>query len=85
MIVVDNNSSDDTKDVVAGFENSSFCEIKYVFEGKQGLSRARNRGLAEAKYPLVAFTDDDCYVAKDWIVSILREFSVDRSRNCIRE
>lgn len=79
LIVVDNNSSDDTKDVVAGFGNSSFCEIKYVFEGRQGHSRARNRGLAEAKYPLVAFTDDDCYVARDWMVSILREFSMDPS------
>jgi len=79
LIVVDNNSSDDTKDVVAGFGDSSFCEIKYVFEGRQGHSRARNRGLAEARYPLVAFTDDDCYVARDWMVSILREFSVDPS------
>jgi len=79
LIVVDNNSTDDTKDIVAAFVDSSFCEIKYVFEGRQGHSRARNRGLAEAKYPLIAFTDDDCYVARDWMVSILREFSVDPS------
>ncbi len=79
IIVVDNNSSDNTKDVVAGFGNSSFCEIKYVFEGRQGHSRARNRGLAEARFPLVAFTDDDCYVARDWMMSILREFSGDPS------
>jgi len=79
LIIVDNNSSDDTKEVVAGFGDSSFCEIKYVFEGRQGLSRARNRGLAEAKYSLVAFTDDDCYVAKDWLLTILREFSGDPS------
>jgi GT2 family glycosyltransferase len=77
LIVVDNNSSDDTKDVVARFfGDSHFCEIKYVFEGRQGLSHARNRGLAEARYPLVAFTDDDCHVARDWTASILREFSV---------
>ncbi|MGD9852481.1 MAG: glycosyltransferase family 2 protein [Nitrospirales bacterium] len=79
LIVVDNNSSDNTKDVVAGFEGSSFCKIKYLFESRQGHSQARNRGLAEARYPLVAFTDDDCYVAKDWMVSILREFSADPS------
>jgi hypothetical protein len=79
LIVVDNNSSDDTKEVVSGFEDSSFCEIKYLLEGRQGHSQARNRGLAEARYPLVAFTDDDCYVARDWIVSIRREFSSDPS------
>lgn len=79
LIVVDNHSSDDTKDVVAGFRNASFCEIKYLYEGRRGHSRARNRGLAAARYPLVAFTDDDCYVTKDWMVSILREFSADPS------
>lgn len=79
LIVVDNNSSDDTKNVVMGFADSSFCEIKYLFEGRPGHSQARNRGLAEARYPLIAFTDDDCYVARDWIVSILREFSADPS------
>ncbi len=79
LIVVDNNSSDDTKDVVADFKDSSFCKIRYVFEGKRGHSHARNRGLAEAKYSLIAFTDDDCYVARDWMVAVLREFSADPS------
>lgn len=79
LIIVDNNSSDDIKDIAVSFGESSFCEIKYVFEGRQGLAYARNRGLAEARHPLVAFTDDDCYVARDWMVTILREFSVDPS------
>ena len=77
LIVVDNNSSDKTKEVVAGFRDSSFSEIKYLFEERQGLSHARNKGIAEAKYPLLAFIDDDCYVGKDWLGTIFREFFSD--------
>jgi len=43
LIVVDNNSKDDTKAVVERFKRNSGLNIRYVFEEKQGLSFARNR------------------------------------------
>jgi glycosyltransferase involved in cell wall biosynthesis len=71
VIIVDNNSTDDTKRIaqefVAGREGWT-----YVFEGQQGLSHARNAGVASARAPIVAFTDDDNRVAPNWVAEIKR-------------
>jgi len=77
LIVVDNNSKDDTREVVKDCAVTSGLNIKYVFEGKQGLSHARNRSIAEAKGDILAFTDDDCIVSGSWVQSIFKEFKAD--------
>ena len=74
LLVVDNNSSDGTRDAVGEFVASSARNCRYLFEEKQGLSNARNKGIQEAKGRIIAFTDDDVIVARDWIENILREF-----------
>jgi GT2 family glycosyltransferase len=53
--------------------------VRYIFEGRQGLSHARNRGIAETANSIIAFTDDDCLVDRQWASTIVREFSTDRS------
>ena len=77
VIVVDNNSSDNTRKVVEDFVRSSELNIRYVFEGKQGHSHARNTGVKEAKGEIIAFTDDDVIVEKSWIHNIDRIFKED--------
>lgn len=79
LIVVDNNSSDDTKAVIRKFAASAPFHARYLFEGRQGLSHARNRGIAETSSSIIAFTDDDCLVDRQWASTIVREFSTDRS------
>jgi glycosyltransferase involved in cell wall biosynthesis len=83
IIVVDNNSTDTTGEVVRGVSKSARCPVRYVFEAKQGLSRARNRGITEANHRLLAFTDDDCLVDQNWMASILEEFSKDYSLSIV--
>jgi glycosyltransferase involved in cell wall biosynthesis len=65
IVVVDNASTDDTpsvlSDLVAGRTNA-----RYVFEPDLGLSRARNRGIAETSGDVVAFLDDDAVAVPDW-------------------
>lgn len=73
LIVVDNNSTDTTRHVVERFARGD-RRVRYVFEGRQGLSFARNAGIAAAQAPLVAFTDDDVRVEPDWGSAILRAF-----------
>jgi len=68
LILVDNNSSDDTRSVVDGF--ARFPTLRYVFEPRQGLSGARNRGLAEARGDIVAFLDDDVIVDANWLAGL---------------
>jgi glycosyltransferase involved in cell wall biosynthesis len=70
LIIVDNASSDETPVVMEAFERNhigrTFCTVEPV----PGLARARNRGLACATAPIVAFTDDDCYPQPDWLTRI---------------
>jgi glycosyltransferase involved in cell wall biosynthesis len=74
VVVVDNNSGDTTKDAVARAAATVAVPIRYVFEAKQGLSYARNRGLRCAAGSVIAFTDDDCAVDPRWIGALWREF-----------
>jgi len=74
VIVVDNNSSDQTRHLVQSLAAQNPEKLKYFFEAKQGLSYGRNRGIANAKASIIAFTDDDVRVARDWIHQIKNGF-----------
>jgi glycosyltransferase involved in cell wall biosynthesis len=74
VVIVDNNSTDRTREAVEAFIARGHANVRYVFEAQQGLSHARNAGIATARAPIVAFTDDDVRAASDWIVSIKRAF-----------
>jgi glycosyltransferase involved in cell wall biosynthesis len=73
LIVVDNNSTDDTRDVVERFANAD-RRVRYVFEPQQGSSYGRNAGIRAARAPLIAFTDDDVRAEPDWVEAIVRAF-----------
>jgi glycosyltransferase involved in cell wall biosynthesis len=49
--------------------------VRYVFEGRQGVSYGRNAGVAAARAPIVAFTDDDVRARPDWTRTIARAFA----------
>lgn len=74
VIVVDNNSDDDTRLVFEEIEKDFESRIRYVLEDKKGLSHARNRGVKEASGEIIAFTDDDVMVDKHWIQNIDKAF-----------
>lgn len=73
VIVVDNNSTDGTAATVAAFAGKS-TNVKYVFEEVQGLSRARNAGVAAASAPAVIFLDDDAVPYPDWAEKFIEAF-----------
>lgn len=70
VIVVDNNSRDNTREVIEGF-CSRYPNVRYCLEEEQGLSRARNRGWREARGRYVAYVDDDCTVPGDYVAAAL--------------
>lgn len=73
LIIVDNNSSDDTRTVVEVAKNSIHIPIiRYEFEAQQGLSHARNHGLSVAKGNIILFTDDDVCPEADWVEKIIK-------------
>jgi len=65
LIVVDNNSTDDTALVLA--KHSDRLPLVSLKEAKQGHSHARNRAVAAARGPLVLWTDDDVLVPAHWL------------------
>jgi glycosyltransferase involved in cell wall biosynthesis len=77
LIVVDNNSTDDTAQVVAEFASTVGFPVRYAFEAQQGLSHARNCGMTLAQGGIVAFTDDDVRVSSRWLAELQREFASD--------
>ena len=70
VLVVDNNSTDQTRDVVDGFCRRYPGHFRYIFEPKQGLSYARNAGIANARGEVLAFTDDDVKVEPTWLQNL---------------
>jgi glycosyltransferase involved in cell wall biosynthesis len=74
LIVVDNNSSDDTAEVVKSFTAASGLCIRYIFQAQQGLSYARNAGINVASGEIVAFTDDDVTVDSRWLCELQKTF-----------
>ncbi|MEI6239837.1 MAG: glycosyltransferase family 2 protein [Planctomycetia bacterium] len=50
-------------------------EVRYVAESKSGVSHARNRGLAEARHPLICFLDDDERALSGWLTNLLEPFA----------
>ena len=67
VIVVDNNSPDDTRAVVEAASPAFPAPLRYVFEGEQGRSPALNAGIRLAQGDIIVTTDDDVRVDADWV------------------
>jgi glycosyltransferase involved in cell wall biosynthesis len=83
LIVVDNNSPDNTREVVESFAGARKAP-KYFFEGKQGSSHARNRCLAEKdpRCEIIIFTDDDMLGETDWLWRMVEPLTRPGSEQC---
>lgn len=69
IIVVDNNSSDETASFLKNYFSglNSPISYRYVFEQRQGLSHARNTGFLRAEGDYIAFADDECVLPENWL------------------
>ena len=70
IVIVDNGSTDNTPQLLIELKNESPFPVKIVTEPVPGLGRARNMGWHAASGRIIAFTDDDCYPAEDWLANI---------------
>ncbi|HWQ34193.1 MAG TPA: glycosyltransferase [Blastocatellia bacterium] len=83
VIVVDNNSTDETRRLVESLIAEGETRLRYLFEREQGISWARNRGIREARGAIVAFTDDDVQVSPDWVACIKQAFGEHPDAACV--
>jgi glycosyltransferase involved in cell wall biosynthesis len=76
VIVVDNASTDDTAQIAQmSWPRGIAGSLQVVREPQLGLSYARERGLAEAKYEFVSFVDDDNWVFPGWVDTVAEVMS----------
>jgi glycosyltransferase involved in cell wall biosynthesis len=71
VTVIDNNSSDDTKQVVESFIARSE-RVHYLFEKKQGKSEALNRGISLSDSDVIGMIDDDEHLHPNWIDTVAK-------------
>lgn len=71
IVVVDNNSTDQTRDVVEEL-NRHDGRLHYVFEQRQGKSYALNIGVREAAGDIMVFVDDDVTVESHWLCNLTK-------------
>jgi glycosyltransferase involved in cell wall biosynthesis len=79
IIVVLNNCTDESESVVECFA-PGFSELVHLKEQRQGLSYARNAGIARARGRYIAFIDDDASADADWAVHIVAAFETREPR-----
>lgn len=75
IYLVDNNSVDDTVQVFQEIQANANLPLHYVRAVKQGLSNARNAGIAAGSGDVVGFIDDDEQIDSEWYRVVAREFS----------
>ena len=79
IIVINNNSTDDTDRVIDSFADR--LPIRRLFEPIQGVARAKNTGAAAARGEFIIWTDDDVIVSRSWLTAYCQAF--ERSPNAI--
>ena len=83
VIIVDNNSTDDTRQRIQALRRQAPQRLRYVFEGKQGLSAARNAGIATARGNIIAWLDDDALARPGWLDALAETYRTHPDAWCV--
>ena len=75
ITVVDNNSKDQTRQVVQSFQDRFGQRIRYCFEPKQGRSHALNAGIGASSAELIGIIDDDEEIDSRWYTTVFNTFN----------
>jgi len=74
-LVVDNNSTDDTKLIIEKkIKTSTLIKLKYLYEKKQGINSARNLGVQKSNGEYIIFFDDDVFLAEGCLQEYINAF-----------
>lgn len=83
VLVVDNNSQDNTKETIQRcIQRYPDLNIRYLFEKRQGLNFARNLGVQQAQADVLVFLDDDAIPETDWLQALLSTYG-DHRIGCV--
>ena len=80
LVIVNNNSDDGSEEFLQSLPKKyKNISINTIVESRPGSGIARNAGWRRARGDLIAFTDDDCYVSRDYISNVINAFSENES------
>lgn len=68
ILLVDNGSGDDSAAIIQRFP------VRYHHEPRLGVSYGRNLGIEQSRGEILAFTDPDCVVSRDWLNEVVNAF-----------
>jgi GT2 family glycosyltransferase len=68
ILAVDNGSKDGTTEIIKQLP------VRYLWEGRRGVSYARNLGIEASRGDILAFTDPDCLASTTWLLELVRVF-----------
>ena len=74
VILVDNNSTDETNSVMRRYTERSKWLVRQTFCARPGLGAARNVGIGASRGELIVFTDDDCYLEPHYFLNLRQRF-----------
>ena len=74
LTVVDQSTTPATENILRPLAERD-PRLRYIHRTQPGLSAARNMGVDRSRGDLLAFTDDDCMVPKQWLQTIVQAFS----------
>lgn len=83
VIVVDNGPSDESTQEMVEEVFAHEPRVRYIREAVAGTSNARNKGIAAANGSIIAFTDDDVIVDRNWLKAIVRRFTLSLEADCV--
>lgn len=83
IIVVDNDPDDEVTAELVRTRFGAYPQIRYVREQVRGLAAAHNRGVAEAKGRILAFTDDDVIADSQWLSALVEGFAATGGVGCV--
>ena len=74
LFVIDQSDGDQTEAAIATLDDA---RLRFIRTESRGVTKGRNLGAELAQGDVIAFTDDDCRVAPDWIPALTRIFAND--------
>src|SRR5690242_3334414 len=76
LTVIDQSTTDATEAALKPLVSTD-SRLRYFHVNESGLSRAYNTAIRRTSGEILAFTDDDCIVPRDWLAAIVRAFAAD--------
>jgi glycosyltransferase involved in cell wall biosynthesis len=74
LLVIDQSDGNQTEAAIATLKDD---RLRFIRTESRGVTKGRNLGAELAQADVIAFTDDDCRVAPDWIPALTRIFASD--------